>query len=115
MVNKVLSPWASPARPNRKKRTDVRLFPPEGVTHSLIGSFCRAGLLCLFLALSFGLTHCSSDDNGGGGGGSTDPTDPELVYTLYMVGGTNDVLYSVDTSTGEASPVGSCYRWFRRI
>ena len=49
------------------------------LTHSLthsIGSFCRAGLLCLLFTAILSFTHCSSDDNGGGGGGG-DPA----VYT----------------------------------
>ena len=76
MINKVSSPWGSPARPNRQNLG----FCPKGVTHSLthslIASFCRAGLLCLLFTAILSFTHCSSDDNGGSGGGG-DPA----VYT----------------------------------
>ena len=50
------------------------------LTHSLIGSFCRAILLCLFLALSLGLARCKNDDNGGGGGGS----EAAVLNAIYL-------------------------------
>ena len=55
----------------------------HSLTHSLIASFCRATLLCLFLALTLGLAHCKSDDNGGGGGGG-DPEPEPIDPAIYL-------------------------------
>ena len=72
-------------------------------------------MLCLFIALSLGLTHCSSDDNGGGGGGgdTTPPPDPaqcelgaeEQGLSFASGVGTEDTPFEV-SSAGELENIG---------
>ena len=53
-----------------------------GLTHS-IGSFCRAGLLCLLFTAALGFTHCSSGGGGGGNGGGKGPeSGPEFFFSV---------------------------------